>query len=530
MEYQVNIESLRDFLRVLYKHRLMIIIVFITVMSSVYIGVQMKTPTYQASVKMLVTGKMPKGLEYQKLVGSGSLTDTHMELVKSKKVIERAAIALKLYERPLDYEKKYASWLKRILIERKVKRVKKELEKMSPEGRRLFYFNRAVSILTNSIYTSKTKDQSSIFLITARDFNPREAIRMANVVSRSYVIFDLETQIAELNLIYGEMNPTILKLRSFIDKLKESLDGRLLSDLDALGPASVKIISQAESAQLVKTRGKFNLYIVGLIFSIISGIVLSFGLEYIDQTVKGPKDVDRFFKIPFIGSIPKRKKKDILIMNTPSGSDKLECVRAFQRVGDKVSIYLKEQNIKSVLVNSLTKPLDAASVTANLGIYLARDTGKKVLIIDSNLGSPSLSSIFGINGNPDIADVFEGKCTLNEAIKDLGDNLYLLPSRAVQFRPIKLIDSPFMANLIRGVKDQYDFVFIDCQANLLHDASPLILSSYVDAVMMVLSEGEDRYYQVRLAINTLKQKNNLKIFSVLNNRKKDLPKILQRIA
>jgi len=508
----------------------MVIVVFITVMLSVYVGVQMRTPTYEASVKMLVTGKMPKGLEYQELVGSGSLTTTHMELVKSKKVIERAVMALRLYERPLDYEKRYASWLKRILIEKKVKRVKEELDKMSPDRRRIFYFNRAVSILTNSISTQKMGEQSSIFLITAKDFNPQEAIKMANVVSRSYVIFDLETQIAELNLIYGEMNPTIQKLRSFIDKLKDSLDGRLLSDLEALGPASVKIISQAESAHPVRTRGKLNLYIVGFIFSIISSIVLAFGLEYIDQTIKGPKDVDRFFQIPFIGSIPKRKKKDILIMNTSAGADKLECVKAFQRVGDKISIFLKEQNIKSVLVNSLTRPLDASSVTANLGIYLARDTGKSVLIIDSNLGSPSLSNIFGINGNPDIVDVFEGKCTLDDAIKDLGNNLYLLPSRSVQFRPIKLIDSPFMADLIRTMKGRYDFIFVDCQANLLNDANPLILSSYVDAVMMVLSEREDRYYQVRLAINILKQRNNVKIFSVLNNRKKDLPKILQKIT
>jgi len=530
LEYSVSIESLRDFLRILYKRRLIILVIFITVMLTIYIGQQMKTPRYQASVKMLVTGKMPKDLDYQRSLGPGSLTQTHMELVTSKKVLERAVRALRLYERPLDYEKRYASRLKKFIIERNVKKIEQELQEMSPKEKKSFYFNRAVSLLAGSIFTSRADEDSSIFLITATDFNPHEAVRMANVVSRSYIIFDLETQIAELNLIYGEKNVTIQRLKDFIEGLENTLDGRLISDLEALGPASVKIISQAESATLIKTGGRLNLYIIGIILSILSGIVLSFGLEYIDQTIKGPKDVDRYLRIPFLGSIPKRKKKDVLIMNTPSASDKLECVRAFQRVGDKILLYTKERGVKSLLVNSITRPFDASTVTANLGIYLARDTGKRVLIIDGNLGFPSMSDIMGIKANPDIVDVFEGRCQLSEAIKDIGNNLYLLPSRKVSFRPIKLIDSTFMENLIRELKGQYDLILIDCQSNLLNDAGPVVLSSYVDGIMMVLSEGDDRYYQVRLALNVLRQKNGIKIFSVLNNRKKDLPKVLHKIS
>lgn len=532
MEYTAKIETLRDFLRVLYRHRFITLIIFIVVMPTIYIGQQMRTPQYEASVRILVTGSMPKDIDYERSLGPGSLVETQRELVTSKKVIERAARAMRLYERPLDYEKRYAPRLRAFLIEKEIKRTEEILENMSPEQRESFHFGRAVSILSNSISTSPiVGEETSIFLIKARDFSPQEAVRMANVVSRSYVIFDLETQIAELQLMYGERNVTIQKLQSHIEKLLESLDGRMLSDFEALGPASVKIISQAGGASLIRTRGDSGkFYIFGVILSILLGIVFSLGFEYIDQRVKGPKDIDRYFKIPFLGSIPKRKKKDMLIMNTPSASDKLECIRAFQNVGDRVSLFVKENGVKSILVNSFTKPLDSSSVTANLGIYLARDTGKKILIVDGNLGFSSVSAILGINSNPDIVDVFEGKCALKEAIKDVGNNLYLLPSRPVQFRPIKLMDSPFMANLIKGLEDEYDLILVDCQLNLLKDTSPVVLSSYVDAVMMVLSEGEDRYYQVELGLNILRQRNGVKIFSVLNNRKKDLPKILERMS
>lgn len=536
-ERQFSIVSLRDFLRVIYKYRFITLTILITVMVSIYFGMQMKTPAYQASVKMLVTGKMPKDIEYERSLGQGSLISTHMQMVFSKTVLERAAKALKLDERPLDYEKNYATGIKRFFIERNLKKIREGIDRMRPDEKKAFYMDRALSILKSSISTSKVitysatgREDSSLFEIVATDFNPSEAVRIANVVSRSYVIYDLETQIAELTLMYGEMNPTIIKLKDFINKMEGALNDRLLPDIDALGPASVKIISQAEYAVPVRQRWGFNIYIIGFILSIVSGITLSFGLDYIDQTIKTPRDIDRHFNIPFLGSIPKRKKKDILIMNNPSASDKLECIRAFRSVGDKVFLFTKDKGIKSVLVNSLSSPSDSSAVTANLGIYLSRDIGKRVIIIDANFGYPSISGLIGFNANPDIVDAFEGRCTINEAIKDLGNNLYLLPSRSIDFRPIKLVDSPFMTNLIKELEERFDLILIDCQLNPLRDTVPVVLSSYSDGVMFVFSEGKDKYYTVNLSLNLMKQKNGVKIFSVLSNRKKDLPRILQKIT
>ena len=42
-----------------------------------------------------------------------------------------------------------------------------------------------------------------MFTISVRDYNPVGAALIANVVSRSYVMFDLEQQLAELKLKYG---------------------------------------------------------------------------------------------------------------------------------------------------------------------------------------------------------------------------------------------------------------------------------------------------------------------------------------
>jgi capsular polysaccharide biosynthesis protein len=532
MEHAIELETFRDFLRVVYKHKLILIIIITVVMSIIFINQNLQTPEYKASAKMLVTGKMPKDIEYHRSLGPGSLTETIMQLVKSRKVLTRAVKSLKLYERPLDYEKKFATELKKHLIDRNTKKIKKMLMEMDTEKREAFLFNRAVSMLSSKIVAKLASRGSSIFSISARDYSASEAKKIANIVSRSFLIFDLETQIAELNLMYGEKNVTVQKLNNYVAKLEKSLDGSILSDLDALGPASVKLISQAEAAELAQIGGKLNLYIIGFIISLLLWIVISYGLEYIDQTISSPKLIDRELKIPFLGSIPKRKKFGELIMNDPKTSDILKCVQAYQRLGDKICLNAKYKHIKSFLITAFEEFYDTSALIGNLGIYLSRDAGRKVLLIDANIKEPTMNKIFApdeIDELNNILCIFKGEKSFDEAVYKVGKNLDVLFSKPTNFRPIKILDSPFMANLIREAKNKYDIVLVNCGANLKIDSDPIWISSYTDASIIVINEGKDRLNDIKIAINSLKQNNNM-IFTLLNNRTKDLPNILYKIS
>jgi uncharacterized protein involved in exopolysaccharide biosynthesis len=93
--------TLRDILRILFRHKLMITVVVVVVMVSVYIAAELRTQVYRTDVRILVTGRMQKDVEVQRELGPGSLIETQLMMVRSKPVIERAVMALKLYERPL---------------------------------------------------------------------------------------------------------------------------------------------------------------------------------------------------------------------------------------------------------------------------------------------------------------------------------------------------------------------------------------------------------------------------------------------
>ena len=111
------------------------------------------------------------------------------------------------------------------------------------------------------------------------------------------------------------------------------------------------------------------------------------------------------------------------------------------------------------------KTCTAVNLSASLG-----ELGKKVLLIDMDPQGNSSSS-FGVNKNEvenTIYEVMLEECTLSEAIiKDVAKNVSLVPAN-VNLGAVEIeMAGKDKANLILRreldfVKDEYDYIFIDC--------------------------------------------------------------------
>ena len=105
--------------------------------------------------------------------------------------------------------------------------------------------------------------------------------------------------------------------------------------------------------------------------------------------------------------------------------------------------------------------------TANLGSALAL-AGKKVALVDTDIGLRNLDVVMGLENRIvyDLVDVIEGKCKLRQAlIKDKRfKELFLLP--AAQTRDKTAISEDQMKELIAKLKEEFDFVLIDCPAGI----------------------------------------------------------------
>lgn len=107
------------------------------------------------------------------------------------------------------------------------------------------------------------------------------------------------------------------------------------------------------------------------------------------------------------------------------------------------------------------------TTTANIGTGLAK-LGFSVVLVDTDIGLRNLDVVMGLENRIvyDIVDVTNGHCRLKQAlIKDKRfEGMYLLP--AAQTKEKTAVTPEQMVELCNKLKEEFDFVIIDCPAGI----------------------------------------------------------------
>jgi len=524
MDNQTHETSLRDYVRVLFRHKSVILTSIITVCATVFIGLILKTPVYESSVKMLITAeKQVEATYYKEMYGARNVqqTLTQSEIVKSEPVLGRVVRFLNLHKRTLAEEKKFSSFFKKILINYQTRIRDKKLKSL-PDGQKdAILFRQAVLSLQKNIRVEPIRD-TNMFTISMRDYNPIGAAVIANVVSRSYVMFDLEQQLAELKLKYGIKHPTVKLIEASIAKLKLTLSGNPMDDVEAIGPASVKIMEQASVALKPTGISKTLTLILAFVMSIFLGVMLAFVFEYSDQTLRSPGDIEKILGFSMIGCISKKSALDKTLIEFDENLT--DYTRSYQAVSDQLYMLIKDKGLKSLLIASTLKEENSPVVIANLGIYISKMLKRKLLIIDADVKSPSINSLFNLAPEPGLTGFIEGTAALPEITNKIDENLSVITSGKIVLNSMTLMESHQMKQIIEEIKNQYDIIIVNAP-HMNGQKDTAILSKLVDGTVLVVDEGKARQQVVKNAMSMNGKLENT-IGVILNERTSPIPKFV----
>jgi len=508
MESVYQNKTTRDYIRIIFRQKMVILSTILSVVIATAVAIKFKTPIYEAKVKMLISAEKQVESPYYRELGVHSpAVLTQSEIVKSGPVIEGAVKALGLYARPLDYEKDFASSLKKPFIVSKARSMERMLNEMPKEQRKELLFRWATDDLKAHVKVESVKD-TNLFSISVIDFNPVGAAIIANTVSRSYVIFDLQQQLAEMQLKYGSKHPTAMQLYDNIQDMVKNLSGQPLPALEAIGPASVKIIEQANMPLSPLGPNKKNILMLATFMSVLLGAMLAFLIDYLDMTFKTPDDIHANLGLQYLGSIPENAK-----------------LNAYHELADEVYLTMKDRSIKSLLLTSALPHDGVINTACNLGTCLALNHGHSVLIIDADLRNPTVHKLFGKPSGPGLSEVLEGKAAFEDVLHKAGANLDIMPAGKTMLNPLALLGSHNMENIIKRASKDYETVFITSHP-LNGNKDIVALSGFSDAVAIVINEGRTRRHVVKEALAPLEEKKVKIIGAILNNRTFPIPKLI----
>ena len=141
---------------------------------------------------------------------------------------------------------------------------------------------------------------------------------------------------------------------------------------------------------------------------------------------------------------------------------------------------------KTLLFTSSISGEGKSFMAVNMAVSLAI-TGKKVVLMEFDLRKPKIGAMLNLEREPGISNYLAGMVTQQELIKAYTPvpNLFVITSGAIPPNPTELMLNGKLDALMAGLKQEFDYVLIDCSpVGLVTDAK--LLRKYSDATLYMV--------------------------------------------
>ncbi len=326
--------------------------------------------------------------------------------------------------------------------------------------------------------------------------------------------------------VSAEDGTTVLSQMQSTLQLYQQIYINLLNDLEEIRlarlqntPNIVQIESAVVPALPIQPRPMETTGLGAAVGLLLAGAI-AYLIEYIDDRIRTPEDIERILKLPVIGHIGDLRNgqngvENIHVVHHPRSP----AAEAFRSLRTNLEFTNVDSSLTRILVTSPGPGEGKTTVSTNLAVIIAQG-GKRVLLIDADLRKPKIHSIFGVSNRVGLTTLFRGQIPLRSIMHQVEgtDGLYILTSGRLPPNPSELLASAKMDQILHEADREVDVIILDSPPSLVTDFQ--VLAAKTDGVFLVIQPG---YTHAEVALSTLEQLNrvNAKILGIVLNKIKN---------
>ncbi|GAA4333630.1 polysaccharide biosynthesis tyrosine autokinase [Pigmentiphaga soli] len=331
----------------------------------------------------------------------------------------------------------------------------------------------------------------------------QEAVKVNDTVSR---LPAAQRDLLRLQRDAEVNNQLYIALLNNVQQLKVAKAGTI---------GNVRIIDFAVRDTQPVAPNKPIIVVATAIIGLVLGVIAAFAARALRPTVREISEVEKSTGLVSYASVPESHLQEKLDLNTKGrGSNSIQllavsypddpAVESLRSLRTGLAFALMGARDKNIVITGATAGLGKSFISANLSALIA-SSGRRTLLIETDMRRPKLGTYFGYGRVSGLSDVLAGTAKFENAVlsPNVGSGILdVLPSGQIPPNPGELLLSNQFLELINSVQHRYDHIIFD-STPLLPVGDTLAVARCASTIFMVVRAERSTVAEVKDAIRKL---------------------------
>ena len=233
---------------------------------------------------------------------------------------------------------------------------------------------------------------------------------------------------------------------------------------------------------------------MGALLGAMAGLGIAYLIEMADRSFRKPEDIIREFGVPIMGHIPFMTEQRMKISADGNKFDRSAITvhlprsrpaEAFRAIRTAVCFSAMAGEHRVISVTSPAAGDGKSTLALNLAVSLAQ-SGKRTVLLESDLRRPKVHKLTGVDNKVGVVDVLRGTAEIESAVQTTQvPDLFIIPCGSRPKDPAELLARPEYETLLEDLRSRFDYVIVDTPP-ILAVTDPAGVAARVDGVIVCM--------------------------------------------